>query len=100
MNIENLFDQLYNADEKTQKAIQKPLLLRKLKRQLESAYDDAGRQIIEAEQKLLNSRKNLNAYNINEVICARQDIQAAKEVQLEIKNEYSDLFAIELTERD
>ena len=83
-----LFDKLYDASKEVKKAIKKPGKIRKLKRALESAYDDALKQRDEAIDSMDTEREKLEEMDINTVIKLKATAKKASETMELIKDEY------------
>ncbi len=91
-----LFDKLYDATDKALKKMKKPLVRKKIKRALESAYDDAEGRKITAEESLVNGRKDFENYDVNEILRAKVEIKKTGEAQVALKKEYLELFDEEM----
>ena len=92
MSEVGLFDKLYDATDEIKKAMKKPLLKNSLKRKLASAYDDAERQLDDAQIALQNAREDILNYGINQVLDQQETIGRCKELQTLIVAEYKELF--------
>ncbi len=91
-----LFDKLYEASDEAIKKMKKPLVKKKIKRIIESAWDDAEGRKIRAEERLADNRKDFEKFDINEILKSKQEIKKCSEVQVQIKLEYKDLFGNEM----
>lgn len=92
-----LFDKLYSAGKQVYDEVKKPVIKNKIKRKLQSAYDDASLKIGEAELKIQKTREDFDNYNINTVLEQKAIITQAKQLQDQIKSEYKELFVKEMT---
>ena len=91
-----LFDKLYEASDKAIKKMQKPLVRKKIKRAMESAWDDAEDRKIKAEESLANNRKNFDTFDVNEILKAKKELTKCDEAQTELKKEYREMFDEEM----
>ena len=92
----NLFDTLYEATDDAIKAMKKPLIRRKLKRAIQSAFDDAESRKIKAEETLDTVRKDFDNYDINRILGAQAEIIKVDKAQQALKDEYKTMFDEEL----
>ena len=92
----NLFDTLYEATDDALKAMKKPLIRRKLKRAIQSAFDDAESRKIKAEETLDTVRKDFDNYDINRILGAQAEIIKVDKAQQALKDEYKTMFDEEL----
>lgn len=90
--MSGIFDKLYDATDEIKKAMKKPLLKNSLKRKLSSAYDDAERQIDDAEMGLQTNREDILNYDVNTILDQLETIARCKELQTQIAAEYKELF--------
>ena len=88
----NLFDTLYDATDDTLKAMKKPLVRRKLKRAIQSAFDDAEGRKIKAEETLANVRKDFENYDVNKILYAQAEIVKVNKAQKALKDEFKEMF--------
>lgn len=91
-----IFDKLYAAAKTVYDEAKKPLIRKQIKRKLSSAYDDAGKKIIEANVSISKSRENFEDYNINSVLDQKAVIAKCELLQEHIKAEYLELFGKEM----
>lgn len=94
--MQTIFDKLYDATDKALKKMSKPLVKKKIKRMIESAWDDAEGRKLTAEENLTNGRKDFDTYDINEVLKAKLGIKKCNEVQKELRKEFLELFDEEM----
>jgi uncharacterized protein YbcC (UPF0753/DUF2309 family) len=93
---QGLFDSFYMASKELIQQLQKPLVRNKIKRKLQTAFDDAESKINEALIKLNKSREDFENYNINTILEQKAIITQCKSLQEQIKQEYQELFAKEM----
>ena len=91
-----LFDTLYEASDEALKAMKKPLVRRKLKRAIQSAFDDAEGRKIKAEETLSTVRKDFENYDINKILAAQAEIIKVDKAQKALKDEFRAMFDEEL----
>lgn len=91
-----LFDILYEASDEALKAMKKPLVRRKLKRAIQSAFDDAEGRKIKAEETLSTVRKDFENYDINRILGAQAEIIKVEKAQKALKDEFREMFDEEL----
>ena len=91
-----LFEKLFTMSDADKKNAKLPLLEKKIKRQLDSAFDDAEGKIIEAQERKETCMKNFEQFDINSILEANQRIQACQSVQDDIRSLYKDYFGTEL----
>lgn len=94
--VTTLFDKLYEASDKAIKKMQKPLVKKKIKRAMESAWDDAEDRKIKAEESLVKNRKNFDNFDVNEILKAKRELTKCNEAQVELKKEYLEMFDEEM----
>ena len=87
-----LFDKLYGATEEALKFAKKGTVRARLKRKLNSSYDDAGEQILDLEAELGKVREDFNSYDVNDVTKIRLKQAKLKDLQAVIKGEFDELF--------
>lgn len=87
-----LFDILYNQTDADLKESKQPLVKRGLQRKLASAKDSAEMKKLRAEQDLAATRANIDHYDINSVLSAKQDIKNADRTIAGINAEYLEMF--------
>lgn len=92
-----LFDKLYSAAKATYDELKKPVVRNKIKRKLQAAFDDASLKIGEATLKIQKTRESFDEYNVNTVLEQKAIITQALSLQTQIKEEYKELFAKEMT---
>lgn len=92
----SLFEKLFTMSEDEEKVAKIPLVEKKIKRQLDSAYDDAEGKIIEAQERKNKYMKDFDNFDINAILKQSQIITACKEVQEEIKALHRDYFGEDL----
>ena len=92
----SLFASLYNATEETVKALKQPLVEKKIKRKLQSAFDDAEDKKITAQERLEKARKQFEDYDINEILKQKEVVSVCEKLQDGIRNEYSEYFGEEM----
>ena len=92
----SLFEKLFTMSEDEEKVAKIPLVEKKIKRQLDSAYDDAEGKIIEAQERKNKYMKDFDNFDINAILKQSQIITACKEVQSEIKDLHRDYFGEDL----
>ena len=88
----NLFDTLYDATDDVLKAMKKPLVRRKLKRAIQSAFDDAEGKKIKAEESLANTRKDFENYDVNKILYAQAEIVKVNKAQKALKEEFKEMI--------
>jgi len=91
-----LFDKLYEASDKAIKKMQKPLVKKKIKRAIESAWDDAEDRKLKAEETLTNTRKSFDNFDVNEILKAKKEIIKCDEAQKELRKEFREMFDEEM----
>lgn len=91
-----LFEKLFTMSDTDKKNAKLPLLEKKIKRQLDSAFDDAEGKIIEAQERKENCMKNFEQFDINSILESNQRIQACQSVQDDIRSLYKEYFGSEL----
>ena len=96
MATETLFEKLYSATDDLIKKMQKPLVERKLKRKMESAWDDAENRKIQAEERINKARKNFENFDVNEILEQKKLFKQCKDLQIEIEVEFKDYFGEKL----
>lgn len=101
MSDKTTFDKIYDGCEELVKKMKKPLVQRQAKRALEAAHDSAAKVIDDAEARLIEFREKLvqGKADVNDIIEAKDDINAAKATQTMIEDEYEELFGTKLTIR-
>ena len=88
----NMFEKIYSGCEELKKAMQKPFVVAKIKREMESARDAALMDIDAANQELQDMREELSKYPLSNILEQRQVIRDKHQIIVEIEAEYSDLF--------
>ena len=88
----NLFDTLYEATDDALKAMKKPLVRRKLKRTIQSAFDNAENDKIAAEESLHKERKNFETYDINSILAAQAKLIKIDKTQQALREEFKEMF--------
>ena len=96
----SLFDHLYDGAQEVLKGMQKPFVMRSLKRKFEAAYDQTLLRVDEAYAKLTKLREKIGDYPLQEVIEQREIIRQATNTQLAIETEFKELFGKDLQKRD
>ena len=91
-----LFEKLFTMSDEDKQASKLPLLEKKIKRQLDSAYDDAEGKIIEAQERKEKCMKNFEEFDINAILEANQRMNACKSVQEDIKSLHKEYFGEDL----
>jgi len=91
-----LFEKLFTMSDEDKATAKLPLIEKKIKRQLDSAYDDAEGKIIEAQERKENCMKNFEQFDINAILEANQRINACKTVQDDIKALHKEYFGSDL----
>lgn len=92
----SLFEKMFTMTDADAKLSKLPLLEKKIKRQLDSAFDDAEGKIIEAQERKETCMKNFEQFDINSILEANQRIEACKSVQDDIRSLYKEYFSEEL----
>ncbi len=90
--VKSLFASLYNATEETVKSLKQPLVEKKIKRKLQSAFDDAEDKKITAQERLESARKEFENYDINEILRQKEVVSVCEKLQTGIKAEYAEYF--------
>lgn len=90
--ITRLFDEIFAATKETIQAAKKTTIERKIKRKLESAYDDAEGKIIEAEEKIDTLQRDFNSFDVNAILKEEYTIVDLKSVQEKISTLHKKLF--------
>lgn len=92
----SLFEKLFTMTEDEEKVARIPLMEKKIKRQLDSAYDDAEGKIIEAQETKNKLMKDFDNFDINAILKQSQIISACELVQSEIQVLHYEYFGTEL----
>ena len=92
MSEKSLFDRLYDETDKALQVLKKPLIKKQMKRKLATAFDSAENKIIDAETALQDLRGDFKNYDVNKVLEQNQIIDANKELQKTIAEEYLKMF--------
>ena len=95
----NMFEKIYSGCEELKKAMQKPFVVSKIKREFESARDAALMDIDGANEELQSMRDNLSRYPLGAILEQRQLIRDKYAVIIEIEAEYADLFGSKMPVR-
>jgi hypothetical protein len=100
---QSLFDKLWDLTEELKKLAQKPIVMRKLKRRLSSARDNAIEKRDAAIAKLEKCRENISnveSYDINTILACKAEIREHIQSISDIKEEYLLLFGKEMREEE
>ncbi len=92
----SMFEKLFTMSKEDVKKSKIPLVEKKIKRQLDSAYDDAEGKILEAEEAQEVLLKDFENFDINAILTAIETINACKAVQKDISDLYKLYFGEEL----
>lgn len=95
----NNFSKYFNQTKESARRNKEPLVEKALKRQLQSAFDDAERKIDTLQNQVEASRANVENYQINSVLSASSDIASLRTIQANIKAEYYFMFGEEMPTR-
>ncbi|MBU1101127.1 MAG: hypothetical protein KKA84_12060 [Bacteroidetes bacterium] len=87
-----IFETIYNATDELRKSMKAPLVKNKLKRRLESAWDDAENKKIDATAKIQDIREDLSNYDINKILDNKDTVVRLGELQVGIAAEFLELF--------
>jgi len=92
MKKETLFDQIFNSSEEKLNKIKKPVIKSQLKRKLKAFYDDSLNKKSEASLSIIDTRNNLENFDVNLILEKKLLIERLDKLSKLIQEEYFELF--------